>query len=124
MKCSVLFSHVKHCVLKIFLDALFEFKSKDKYGRKMLNRLKRNFERKIYISSFCLCLKSYFSLSPADEQMVKEWNKIKVVQKCDVTEFRWYDDIQCESKACSTATWTKRKGMNKLPKIYNRADFV
>ena len=35
-------------------DALFEFKSKDKYERKMLNRLKRNFKRKIYINSFCL----------------------------------------------------------------------
>ena len=36
----MLFSHVKHFVLKIILDALFEFKSKDKYERKMLNRLK------------------------------------------------------------------------------------
>ena len=35
-------------------DALFEFKSKDKYERKMLNRLKRNFERKIFINSFYL----------------------------------------------------------------------
>ena len=33
---------------------LYEFKSKDKYERKMLNRLKRNFKRKIYINSFCL----------------------------------------------------------------------
>ena len=40
-------------VLKI-LDALFEFKSKEKYERKMLNRLKRNFKREIYINSFCL----------------------------------------------------------------------
>ena len=42
---------------KIFLkilDALFEFKSKEKYERKMLNRLKRNFKREIYINSFCL----------------------------------------------------------------------
>ena len=28
-------------VLKIISDALFEFKSKDKYNRKMLNRLKK-----------------------------------------------------------------------------------
>ena len=41
MQCSVLFSHVKNCILKIILDALFEFKSKDKYDRKMLNRLKK-----------------------------------------------------------------------------------
>ena len=54
MQCNVLFSHVKNCVLKIILDALFELKSKDKYERKMLNRLKRNFKRKIYINSFCL----------------------------------------------------------------------
>ena len=54
MQCNVLFSYVKHCALKMILDALFEFKSKDKYERKMLNRLKRNFKRKIYINSFCL----------------------------------------------------------------------
>ena len=47
MQC-VLFSHqycqyFQHWVLKIILDALFEFKSKDKYERKVLNRLKRNF---------------------------------------------------------------------------------
>ena len=41
-------------VLKKILDVLCEFKSKDKYDRKMLNRLKRNFKRKIYINSFCL----------------------------------------------------------------------
>ena len=41
MQCNVPFSHVKNCVLKILLDALFEFKSKDKYERKRLNR-KRN----------------------------------------------------------------------------------
>ena len=46
MQSNVLFSHVKHCVLKIILDALFEFKGKDKYERKMLNRLKRNFKKK------------------------------------------------------------------------------
>ena len=38
----------------MILDALVEFSSKDKYERKMLNRLKRNFKRKISISSFCL----------------------------------------------------------------------
>ena len=49
--CSLLTSNI---VLKIILDALFEFKSKNKYERKMLNRLKRNCKRKIYINSFCL----------------------------------------------------------------------
>ena len=38
MQCA--FSHVRNCVLKI-LDTLFEFESKDKYERKMLNRLKK-----------------------------------------------------------------------------------
>ena len=52
MQCNVLFSHVKHCVLKIILDTLFEFKSKDKYETKILNKLKRDFERKVYINSF------------------------------------------------------------------------
>ena len=60
MQCNVLFSHVKSCDLKIILDALFEFKSKDKYERKMFNRLKRNFKRKIYINSFCLMLQVLF----------------------------------------------------------------
>ena len=58
MQCNVLFSHVKNYVLKIILDALFNFKSKDKYERKILNRLKRNFKRKVYINSFCLKLVS------------------------------------------------------------------
>ena len=49
--CSFLTSNI---VLKIILYALFEFKSKDKYEKKMFNRLKRNFKRKIHISNFCL----------------------------------------------------------------------
>ena len=52
--CNVFFPHVKNCVLRIILDALFEFKSKDKDDRKMLNRIKRNFKGKIYINSICL----------------------------------------------------------------------
>ena len=58
MQCNVLFSHVKYCVLKIIFDALFGLKNKDKYERKMLNRLKRNFKRKIYINSFINSLMS------------------------------------------------------------------
>ena len=36
MQCNVLFSHIKNCVLKIISDALFEFKSKDKYEKETL----------------------------------------------------------------------------------------
>ena len=46
MQCNVLFPQVKMFVLKIVSDALFEFKSKDKYERKIPNRLKRNFRKK------------------------------------------------------------------------------
>ena len=52
MQCNVLLS--PFCILKVISDALFEFKSKGKYERKMLNRLKRNFKRKISINSSCL----------------------------------------------------------------------
>ena len=69
MQCNVLFSHIKKCILKIILDALFEFKSKEKYERKMLNRLKRNFKRKVYINSFCLMLQVLFFFGA---KMVKE----------------------------------------------------
>ena len=62
MQCNVLFSHVKNCVLKILLDALFEFRSKDKYERKILNRLKRNL-KKNYINSFCLMSQALFFFS-------------------------------------------------------------
>ena len=69
MQCNVLFSHIKNCILKIILDALFEFKSKEKYERKMLNRLKRNFKRKVYINSFCSMLQVLFFFGA---KMVKE----------------------------------------------------
>ena len=62
MQCNVLFSHIKNCILKMILDALFEFKGKDKYERKILNRLKRNFKRKIYINSFLLNVASLILL--------------------------------------------------------------
>ena len=54
MQCRVLFSHVKNYFENNFRCFIFEFKSEDKYERKMLNRLKRNFERKIYMNNFCL----------------------------------------------------------------------
>ena len=62
MQGNVLFSHVKNCVLKILLDVLFGFKSKDQYERNMLNKLKRSFKRKIYINSFCLMSQVLFFL--------------------------------------------------------------
>ena len=65
MQCNVLSFHVKNCVLKVILDALFEFKSKDKYETKMLNRLKRNFERKVYINSFYLMSQVLLSFGAA-----------------------------------------------------------
>ena len=46
MQCNVLFSHVNTCHLKIILDALFEFKRKGKYERKMLNRPKETLKEK------------------------------------------------------------------------------
>ena len=39
MQCNVLFSHIKNCILKMILDALFEFKGKDKYERKIKKNL-------------------------------------------------------------------------------------
>ena len=72
MQSNVLFCSLKNFALRIILDALFEFKSKDKYERKILNRLKRNFNRKIYINCFCLMSQVLFYLVPVDEQMVKE----------------------------------------------------
>ena len=61
-------------VFKIILGALFEFKSKGKYERKVLNGLKRNFKkkqickcmfiyvfkRKMCVNSFCLLLQVWF----------------------------------------------------------------
>ena len=51
MQCA-LFSRQTLCFKNNF--GCFEFKSKDKYERKMLNRLKRNFKRTIHKSNFCL----------------------------------------------------------------------
>ena len=43
MHCDVLFSHIKNCFKNN--SGCFEFKSKDKYERKMLNILKRNLKQ-------------------------------------------------------------------------------
>ena len=65
MQCNVLFSHVKPCVLKLILNALFEFKSKGKYEKVMLNRLKKTVkEKSIYINSFCLMSQVLFFFGP------------------------------------------------------------
>ena len=50
---NVLFSHTKNCFKNNF-GCFIEFKSNDKYERKMLNRLKRKIKRKTYVNSFCL----------------------------------------------------------------------
>ena len=60
MHCDVPFSHIKNCALKIISNALLLFKSNGKYERKMLNRLRRNFKRKIYVNSFCLMSQVFF----------------------------------------------------------------
>ena len=93
MQCNVLFSHVKHCVLKIILDALFEFKSKDKYERKMLNRLKRNFERKIYINSFCLMSQVLFFFGAGrwtNGKRMKQNKSCLKMWRHRISPIRWY----------------------------------
>ena len=60
MQC-VLFSRQKLWFKNNF-GVLFKFKSNDKYERKMLNRLKRHFKRKIYTNSFCLMSQVLFFL--------------------------------------------------------------
>ena len=97
MRCNLLFSHVKHCVLKIILDALFEFKSKGKYERKMLNRLKRNFRRKIYINSFCLMSHVLFSFGVG--RWTNETKRVKQNKSClkmwrhRISPIQWYTMI-------------------------------
>ena len=150
--CSFLTPNI---VLKIILDALFEFKSKGKYERKMLNRLKRNFKRKICINSFWLMLQVLFFFGTGRWTNGKRMKqnksclkmmlnrlkgsfkrKIFINSLCLMSQVllffgasRWTNgkrmkqNKSCpERKACSVATWTKRKGMYKPPKIYNRSD--
>ena len=62
-------------VSKIILDALVEFNSKDKYERKMLNRLKRNFKRKISVSSFCLMSQVLFFFGAS------RWTNLFILRK-------------------------------------------
>ena len=113
MQCSVLFSHVKNCLLKIILDAIFEFKSKSKYEREIHNRLKRNFKRKIYINSFCLMSQILFFFSAG------RWTNGRRIKQNKSCLKIWHYRILsiCESKACSIVMWTKRIRMNKLPNI-------
>ena len=120
MQCNVLFSRIKNCVLKIISDALFEFKNKNKYERKMLNRL-RIFKRKICINSLCLMLQVLFFFGAS------RWTNGKGRKQKSYSKM-WHYRISliqwCESKACSIVTWMKRKRMNKLLKIYNWSDFL
>ena len=93
MQCNVLFSHIKNCVLKIISDALFEFKSKDKYERKMLNRLKRNFKRKIYINSFCLMSQVLFFFGAGrwtNGKRMKQNKSCLKMWRYRISPVRWY----------------------------------
>ena len=93
MQCNVFFSHVKNCVLKIISDALFEFKSKGKYERKMLNRLKINFERKIYINTFCLMSHVVFFFGTGRWTNGKRMKQNKSCLKMwhyRISSIRWY----------------------------------
>ena len=123
MQCNVLFSYLKNFVLKIILDALFEFKSKDKYERKLFNRLKRNFKRKVYINSFCLMSQILFLFGASRWTSGKRMKQNQSCLKMWRSEFCQYNDIRRESKACFIATWIKRKGINKMPQIHNWPDF-
>ena len=93
MQCNLLFSHVKNCVLKIISNALFEFKSKDKYERKMLNRLKRNFKRKIYINSFCLMSQVLFFFGAGrwtNGKRMKQNKSCLKMWRYRISPIRWY----------------------------------
>ena len=93
VQCNAPFSHVKNCVLKIISDALFEFKSKDKYERKMLNRLKRNFKRKIYINSFCLMSQVLFFFGAGrwtNGKRMKQNKSCLKMWRYRISPIRWY----------------------------------
>ena len=79
--CNVIcsFFYVKPCVLKSVLNALFEFRSKGKYEKVMLNRLKKNCRRKIYINSFCLMSQVLFFFGPGRWTNGKRIKQIKAV---------------------------------------------
>ena len=89
MQCNVLFFYLKNIVWKIISDAVFEFKSEDKYERKMLNRLKGSFKRKIYINSFCLMLQVLFFFGASrwknskrmkqNKSCLKMWHRILLI---------------------------------------------
>ena len=91
MQCA-LFLRQK-CVLKIILDALFEFISKDEYERKMLNRLKRNFKRKIYINSFCLMSQVLFFFGAGRwtiGKRVKQYESCLKMWRSRISLIQWY----------------------------------
>ena len=125
MQCNVLFSHIKHCVLKIILDALFEFKSKDKYERKMLNRLKRNFERKVYINRLCLMSQVLFSFGAGrwtnETKKMKQNNGCLKLWRHRISLIRWYTTWKQSLFHCHV---NEEKGMNKLSRICNRSYFL
>ena len=88
--CSFLTSKI---VLKIISGALFEFKSKGKYERKMLNRLKRNFKRKIYINSFCLMSQVLFFFGAGrwtNGKRMKQNKSCLKMWRYRISPIRWY----------------------------------
>ena len=93
MQYNVLFSHIKNCVLKIISDALFKFKSKDKCERKMLNRLKRNFKRKININSFWLLSQVLLLVGTGrwiNDKSMKQIKSYLKMWRYRISPTRWY----------------------------------
>ena len=88
--CSFLTSNI---VSKIILDTSFEFKSKDKYERKMVNRLKRNFERDIYINSFRLMSQVLFFFGTGrwtNGKRMKQNKSCLKMWRHRISPIRWY----------------------------------
>ena len=117
IQCNVLFSHVNNCVLKIISDASFEFKSKGKYKRKMLNRLKRNFKRKFYINSFCFMSQVLFFFGAGrwtDGKRMKQNKSCSKMWRYRISPIQWYKTWRQRLFYCHG---NEKKRRNKLSKI-------
>ena len=67
--------------------------SKDKYERKMLKRLKRNFKRKVYINSFCLMSKVLFFFGAGrwtNSKRMKQNKSCLNMWRHIILPIRWY----------------------------------
>ena len=90
--CNAMCSFLSNIVSKIILDTSFEFKSKDKYERKMVNRLKRNFKRKNYIS-FCLMSQVLFFFGTrrwTNGKRMKQNKSCLNMWRHRISPIRWY----------------------------------